>query len=160
MKKLKVIAGSAGFHTGILALTPSQAKARSASLKPMGGGLYEILSPVQFKHGEEVSFDGQFSKHQLASLEVEDAPSSADLESMDKDELLALALERFGVKIAPQTGAAKIVEKIKALEEEAEAKAAEESAKIARINELEALGDEATEEQKAELEKLLEEMVR
>lgn len=53
------------FHTGILLLSPDQARARTRLITPLGDDLYEIKQPVQFKAGEKLGYDGDISKEQF-----------------------------------------------------------------------------------------------
>ncbi|MDH5541968.1 MAG: hypothetical protein OEY64_03275 [Nitrospinota bacterium] len=80
MKKYKVIGASANFHSGKLQVTEEQFKARSHALKKLtdeAGGTCEILSPVQFKRGEEIGYDGAVSKSLLADISpADDTPGS------------------------------------------------------------------------------------
>jgi len=66
MKTFEVIAREGvTFHSGILLLTPEQAKARPRVLIPLGDDLYEIKQPTQFKLGEVLGYDGDVSKDML-----------------------------------------------------------------------------------------------
>lgn len=78
MKKYKVIANAATFHSGTLQLTEKQFESRKYALaltkKP---GEFKVLMPVQFKHGEEIGFDGEVNKillQDLSSAGEEQAP--------------------------------------------------------------------------------------
>lgn len=70
MKSFRVIA-LVQFATGVIGLTPEQAKPRMHLLKPVEGkkDVYEILKPVQFKVGEIINLDGQPDKHMSRLLE-------------------------------------------------------------------------------------------
>lgn len=64
MQRIIVTGLFAEFHAGILELTPKQASARKHNLADLGDGLYEIKSPVMFKRGEMIGFDGDIGKDQ------------------------------------------------------------------------------------------------
>lgn len=70
MKKYTVIGIKAGINSGIARLSDSQASARSHALKILGDGLYEIISPVEFKRGEEFEWDGETNKVLLEEVSV------------------------------------------------------------------------------------------
>jgi hypothetical protein len=73
--KYTVIAPSIQLTSGVLALTEKQAKVRMHNLKPVKGG-YEIVNTVQFKHGEEIGYDGDLSPEQAAALEEKSGKGS------------------------------------------------------------------------------------
>lgn len=62
MQRYTVTGHSVNIHSGILDLAPEQAASRLHSLADLGDGLYEVLSPVQFKRGEEIGYDGEVNK--------------------------------------------------------------------------------------------------
>ena len=49
-------------HCGMLALSGEQAKCRAHALKEIKKGVYEVLSPVEFKQGEVFGHDGDLPK--------------------------------------------------------------------------------------------------
>lgn len=132
---------------GTLALSPAQASARAHALKNVGEGLFEITSPVEFKVGETFGYDLDLPRV-LASC-LEEAAFDKPLEDMDPDELMAFA-KGLGLNPAPKTGKKKLIELIKAEEDRQLA----EQGKAARIVALEALGDNRSAEETAELEAL------
>lgn len=69
MQRYIVIGSSVGFISGILELTYEQAASRRDALIDLGEDLFEITSPVQFKRGEELGYDGEVNKQLLQSLE-------------------------------------------------------------------------------------------
>lgn len=123
MKKLIVIGISANFHTGVLLLSDEQARARSYALKTLGDGLFEIVSPVQFKRGEVVGFEGPVNKAQLQEIqeikeeEGQEEDVSLDLDKMEKKELLIFARE-LDLDPHPNTGADRLREMIKERQDE------------------------------------------
>lgn len=68
MKRFEVIGGFANFAGGILYLTVDQARSRIHALEDMGDGFFEILSPVTFKRGELVGYDGDVNKVLLQEI--------------------------------------------------------------------------------------------
>lgn len=64
MQRIIVTGPYAEFYAGILELTPGQAASRKHALSDLGDGLYEIKSPVMFKRGEQLGFDGDIGKDQ------------------------------------------------------------------------------------------------
>lgn len=148
MKNLKVTGASASFGTGHVKLTAAQASTRKHALEHVGDDVYKILSPVQFKHGEELAFDGELNKHLVASLDEVEAPAADPLAGKTKEELLEYALSAFGVRIDGRIGMEKLLTRLQQLEQQA-------SDKAARITELQGKGDELTEAEAEELEKLL-----
>ena len=71
MKRYKVIAKSAPISTGLVELTGDQARSRMHNLKARGGGVYEVLKPIEFKRGEEFGHDGDPGKGKAVYVEVE-----------------------------------------------------------------------------------------
>lgn len=73
MKRFKVVAPFVNFHDGTLALSKEQYASRAHALKSTKTpGEYLILSPVQFKRGEEIGFGGEVSKallHDISPVE-------------------------------------------------------------------------------------------
>jgi hypothetical protein len=69
MKKYRVIANAATFHSGTLQLTEKQFASRKYALSATKkAGEFRILGPVQFKRGEEIGFDGEVNKILLQNL--------------------------------------------------------------------------------------------
>lgn len=76
MTRYKVADRVAVIPSGIIALTPAQAKPRLHNLKVLGSGRYEILRPVEFKAGEAFGYAGDLPKA-IAEVVEELAPSRA-----------------------------------------------------------------------------------
>lgn len=69
MKRYKVTGRSFNVPTGLIELTAGQAKDRIHCLDPQKKvGLYNILKPIQFKHGEEFGYDGEVNKINLEDV--------------------------------------------------------------------------------------------
>ena len=70
MKDYIVINGQASLHSGKVKLSPSQAKDRAHNIKKIDAeeGLFEIIQTINFKRGEEFSYDGPVNKAQLEEL--------------------------------------------------------------------------------------------
>jgi hypothetical protein len=68
MKKYKVIGRRAGFSYGKIKLTDEQYQARKRKLKEVGNGVYEILEPIMFKFGEEISYGGCINKSMVSEV--------------------------------------------------------------------------------------------
>lgn len=58
MKKIEVNTTCLVLANGIVELTQAQYEPRQTSLKPQGGGVYQIIKPLQFKRGEILGYDG------------------------------------------------------------------------------------------------------
>ncbi len=87
MKDYIVINGQASLHSGKVKLSPSQAKDRAHNLKTIDAekGLFEIINTVNFKNGEEFSYDGPVNKAQLEELgEVVDIKNKKDAAAKDE----------------------------------------------------------------------------
>ena len=90
MKDYIVINGQASLHSGKVKLNSSQAKDRAHNLKEIDveKGLFEIINTINFKKGEEFSYDGLVNKAQLEEIgEVVDvkAKKAAEKSSKAKD---------------------------------------------------------------------------
>ena len=57
MKKYEIIGRYIKLFDGKVYLTEDQAKRRGASVSALGGGLYQIVTSVQFKVGEIIGID-------------------------------------------------------------------------------------------------------
>ena len=134
---------AARIGTGILALTPTQASSRLPNLRALGDGCFEILTPVEFKAGETFGFDQELPRSLVACLEE----SEQSIEDLEQPQLLAMA-HALGLTPHPKTGKPKLLEAIKAKQDEL---LEVQNKGLARIAELEALGDTLTDEQEAEL---------
>jgi len=80
MKKYRVIANAATFHSGTLQLTEKQFESRKHALSATKkAGEFQVLGPIQFKRGEEIGFDGEVNKILLQSLSpAEEAKEKPD----------------------------------------------------------------------------------
>jgi len=86
MKKYVVTAVVARFGAGaLLKLTPEQAAPRKHCLEFQGANVYKVIATVEFKRGEELGAEGDFSKTMLQELAVK-GKSSADAGGAQKDE--------------------------------------------------------------------------
>jgi len=139
---------------GKLGLDQAQASRCGSALADLGGGLFEILAPVQFKAGETFSHDLPIPKTIAHCLDEVEEPEA--LEDLDIEQLRAMATT-LEAKFHPNTGKLKLIEIIKARQDEmlAEQEQAEKDAqaKAERIAELEA-NPERTEVEQAELDQL------
>jgi hypothetical protein len=71
MKRYKVTAPFVNFHSGTLLLSKEQYASRAHALKPTKTpDRYLVLSPVQFKRGEEIGFGGEVSKALLQDISL------------------------------------------------------------------------------------------
>ena len=133
MKLYEVVAPYAGVNSGMVEITPEQARARRFALEPLGGDLYRVTQPTGFKRGEVFGHDGEMPKclalcleavepepeaEAEATAEHENAPESEesgldiDLEDMDREELLSFA-KAIGLNPHPNTGKPRLLEVIK-----------------------------------------------
>lgn len=81
MKTYRVIGRSIDVRAGLVALTPAQAKTRMHNLKARADGVYEVLKPIQFKHGEAFGYDGEFPKAMVDVLADPEAEAKAKAEA-------------------------------------------------------------------------------
>ena len=68
--------------SGRIGLTDAQASVRVQSLKPVGDGIYEITSKVEFKAGEMIeleSFPKGLAKPEAEAIQAEDKDPKAKL---------------------------------------------------------------------------------
>lgn len=138
---------------GKLGLNLAQASRCGSALADLGDGIFEILSPVQFKAGETFSHDMPIPKTIAHCLEEAEEPEA--LEDLDTEQLRAMATS-LEAKFHPNTGKPKLIEIIKTRQVEmlAERKQAElDQLKAERIAELEVI-PERTEAEQAELDQL------
>jgi hypothetical protein len=108
-----LVAASVTLHTGTLELSDAQYARRKHALKKVGKGKYEILAPVQFKVGEEISYEGEIPKA-LATVLIDEAEAKKDTTKKAKAEAAAKAKSE-----------AEQEEKLKAIEDEIKALQAE-----------------------------------
>lgn len=59
MKKFRVVNKPLFLQSGIVELTQEQYEARRNMLRPLGGGLYDIVAEVCFKTGEEIGYSAE-----------------------------------------------------------------------------------------------------
>ncbi len=50
-------------QSGLLQLTPAQAKGRLHNLTEVASGLFEVVKPVCFKAGESIGYEGDLPKN-------------------------------------------------------------------------------------------------
>jgi len=76
MRTYIVEAKSVRIAAGVLALSKAQAAARLHLLEPLKDGEFRVVSPVEFKTGEEFGYDGELPKGQAALVRAtgDDAP--------------------------------------------------------------------------------------
>lgn len=74
MKQIKTTAAVTFGPGAILKLSDGQAALRAGRLKILEGGLYETLSEIQFKAGEEFGYEGTLSKAMLELVDVDGHP--------------------------------------------------------------------------------------
>ena len=102
MKDYIVINGQASLHSGKVKLNSSQAKDRAHNLKVIDAkkGLFEIINTINFKKGEEFSYDGPVNKAQLEELgEVVDVKAKKAAKDKAKN-----AVEKAKDDLAEVTG--------------------------------------------------------
>lgn len=68
MKAYRVTGPRARFFTGSLRLSEKQYESRRHCLKPLGEGIFEISTPVEFKQNEVVEYDGEVNKAFLQDI--------------------------------------------------------------------------------------------
>jgi predicted DNA-binding antitoxin AbrB/MazE fold protein len=92
MRKYTVIATLTIQAGAMVGLTKAQAAARGHALKPVdvdrkGDGVFEVLSPVQFKAGEQIATDTELNKQLAAQLEsAEDTAARNKREAKSKEQ--------------------------------------------------------------------------
>jgi len=82
MQKFTIIQ-TATLHTGTLELSAAQHKGREHALKRVGKDRYEIISPVQFKVGEVISYEGDLPKA-LANVMIDEAAAKKEATKKEK----------------------------------------------------------------------------
>lgn len=147
MKTYTVTGIVAVIAAGTLRLTAQQAGTRSHAIRPLGDDLFEIIAPVQFKQGETFAYDLEIPRSLAQCLE--ESELELPLEEMNREQLMAMA-KSLDLNPHPKTGEVKLIEAIKARQDEM----LKEQVKADRIAELEAKGDDLSDEEKAELESL------
>jgi len=76
MKNFKVTGRVAQFFSGRVKLSVEQAASRLHNLKDLGEGIFEIINPIEFKHGEKFGYDGDVPKVLAKELKVKKADSA------------------------------------------------------------------------------------
>ena len=84
MRKYEIIGRFIELHEGVVEVTASQAKRRSASLAPIGDDLYRIDNPVQFKVGEVIGIDYDLPKSLIEFMRPLDEISDAKIEAVEE----------------------------------------------------------------------------
>lgn len=76
------------FFSGVIGLTPEQAKPRARNLRNVSGDVYEVACPIQFKAGEIIRledmpkpYEDRLEPFEIAGFEIEEAPVNAALEA-------------------------------------------------------------------------------
>lgn len=80
MNEYQVTARAVTIREGRVQMTDEQARRRRHHTRPVKGeaGIYEVISPFQFKHGETFGYDGEVSKSLMADVTtVGDVPPNA-----------------------------------------------------------------------------------
>lgn len=67
--KYKVIGFKAVLFDGVFGLSDKQAAIREHAVKKLDDGKYQVLSPVEFKTGEVIEYDGELPKSLFECLE-------------------------------------------------------------------------------------------
>src|SRR5688500_1242679 len=103
--KYKVVAPFIELHSGTLTLTKEQAGVRMHNLRKTKAG-YEIVRPVQFKHGEQIGYDGELT-HMLAEAfgsekRKEKNPSEQSVQTSALDQLGDKSDDESGEDPAPE----------------------------------------------------------
>lgn len=129
----------------ILGLTIEQSSIRAHNLEDLGEGRFRVVNEVEFRQDEELGFEGEITPALHQVVDVFDKP----LEDMEQPELLAMA-RGLGLAPHPNTGPTKLIEAIRARQDEME----ESEQKAARIADLESRLDALNEEELAELDTL------
>jgi pyruvate/2-oxoglutarate dehydrogenase complex dihydrolipoamide acyltransferase (E2) component len=75
MKKYSISKGVTLNPGTVLGLTDKQAASRAHALREVKKGVFEVLSPVQFKIGEVIGYEGDLPRVIATALEDSDAKS-------------------------------------------------------------------------------------
>lgn len=83
MNHYEVTAVSVTINAGVVELSQNQAHRRRHLLKKVGDSLYEVISPIQFKAGEEFGYGGDVNKLLMTEItpimkEPAEAPASEE----------------------------------------------------------------------------------
>ena len=72
-------------HEGLIEVNESQAKRRITSLAPVGGGIYRIDKPVQFKVGEVIGIEYNPPKSLVEfMLPLDEIKVNAEIENVEE----------------------------------------------------------------------------
>lgn len=77
MQLYQVTAPLVTLHAGRVQLTKDQARRRRHVMKHVTEDVFEITTPIQFKHGETFGYDGEVSKALSVQLRDPNAPKPA-----------------------------------------------------------------------------------
>lgn len=94
MKKVTVDGVSLNVNSGRVVINAEQARRRRGFVKPIkvdekGNGIYEITSPIQFKHGEEFGFEGEVGKGGTLSDPAAERRAAAEQAKVDEAKIRA-----------------------------------------------------------------------
>jgi hypothetical protein len=79
MKRCLVIGRAVGVNSGAeVELSDEQARRRRHVLESLGDGRYLTLQRVEFKHGEEFGYDGEFPKTLATEVKAVEADAGKD----------------------------------------------------------------------------------
>ena len=84
MRKYEIIGRFIELHEGLVEVNESQARRRSAMLAPVGGGVYRIDNPVQFKVGEVIGIDYDLPKSLVEFMRPLEDTSDAKIEAVEE----------------------------------------------------------------------------
>ena len=82
--KYEIIGRFIELHEGLIEVSESQAKRRMQSLAPVGGGVYRIDNPVQFKVGEVIGLNYNPPKSLVEFMLPLDEISDAKIEAVEE----------------------------------------------------------------------------
>lgn len=83
--KYTIISASARLNIGVLVLNKGQAHPRRHNLKALGKDRFEIVSPVEFKVGEVIGYEGDLPKA-LATVMIDEAAAKKEAAKKEKAE--------------------------------------------------------------------------
>lgn len=126
MRSFQVVSAYASINQGRVLVSQDQFRARAHALVAIGepdehGCIEaEVTGSIGFKKGELFAYDGELSKALVLCLdevEIKESYDPGNLEDMEREELLQMALA-LDLKPHPNTGKAKLIEAIKARQDE------------------------------------------
>ncbi len=99
--RYEIISRFIELHEGLIEVNESQAKSRITSLAPVGGGIYRIDRPVQFKVGEIIGINYDPPKSLVEFMQpLDEIKSDAKIESVEEfAESLNNAVEEIPEKV-------------------------------------------------------------